>query len=104
MVYIYKEKDNIILTDNVITFSPNNLTIMIDDDELAYLNNISNDPNYFKFVIDSTLLVKFNYGEHKMIIKYNGKVIKTEIIMIASINDVNIVEVNKPKKIINYEK
>ena len=31
MVYIYKEKDNIIVTDNVIAFSPNNLTIMIDD-------------------------------------------------------------------------
>lgn len=104
MVYIYKEKDNIIVTDNVIAFSPNNLTIMIDDEELAFLNNISNDPNYFKFVIDSALLTNFNYGEHKMILKYNGKIIKTEIIMIASINDINIVEVNKPKKIINYEK
>lgn len=103
MIYIYKNNDNDITTDNIVNFIPDNLTIYLDDILIGTYENTSIYKTFLTFVIPNTDLELLQEREYKMKIINHFETIKEEIIIIKEVSSFEVKSLNKTNNIKMYE-
>lgn len=105
MLYLYKTKDNIIITDNFVDYIPGSLDVYLDNQIVGTYSNESTDKNYLVLTIPAADILSFNNCEYQIKYNYYDETIKQELV---SIKDSSVLETKitktKEKTIKYYER
>lgn len=103
MVYLYKNKDSYITTDNITEYRYDGFNVFLDDLDLGYYTNLSDSNIYIKVLIPSN---KLNLDEKEYKLKFVSSyiTIKEELGYVKSLDTVEIKEHTKQTSMKFYEK
>jgi hypothetical protein len=103
MIYIYKNRDNEITTDNIVNFIPDNLIIYLDDILIGTYVNTSTYKAIIEFTIPLEDISTLQEKEYNLIITNNLVTIKQELAIIKEVSTFEIKTINKTNKITMYD-
>lgn len=103
MIYITRDQNTKIITDNIVNYIPDNLTIFLDDVEIGTYPNTSDSLFYLQFEIPVDDIQTYQQREYKMKIQNYFTTIKEELVIVKDYTVTPIVEVTKTKEIKFYE-
>lgn len=100
MIYISKNNQVEITTDNIVNFIPDFLDIYFDDIFIGQFENLSDKLLYLTFIIPS---LEMEEREYKMKIYNHQALIKMEIVVVKDFSNLVIKSINNEKTIKFYE-
>lgn len=103
MIYITRHQNTTIVTDNVVNYIPDNLSIYLDDILIGTYANLSNKLLYLSFTIPVADIQEYQEREYKMKITNYFRTIKEELVIVKDYTPLPIQEVSNTKQIIFYE-
>lgn len=104
MVYIYKGQENVIVTDNVVSYIPDAFSVYLDNVFVGSFNNESTDVNYLAFTMSESQVAPFQNMEFKLKIEYLNETIKEELCIVKDLSlKEEIINKSKAKTIKYYE-
>lgn len=103
MVYLYKNQDTFVSTDNVLDYSYDTYDVFLNDIHLGLFTNMSETNNYIKFLIPGSLL---NLQEKEYTLKLVSSfiTIKEELAYVKNMSIEEIKEHTKTTTVKFYEK
>ena len=86
MIYIFKNANNEVTTDNCTDYIPGQVSIYLEDIKIGTYTNITTNLSFIRFIVPSTDLIDLELKEYKMIIRNdsNATIIKTELISVKN--------------------
>ena len=103
VIYITRLQNTTVITDNIIDYIPDNLSIYLDDVLIGTYANLSTTLLYLKFTIPVADISAYQEREYNMKITNYSATIKEELIIVKDNTAMPIVEVTKTKSIKFYE-
>lgn len=100
MIYISKNNQVEITTDNIVNFIPDFLDIYLDDIFIGQFENLSNKLLYLTFIIPA---LEMEEREYQMKIYNNEALIKQELVIVKDFSNLEIKSVINEKTIKFYE-
>lgn len=101
MIYISKNNQVEIFTDNLVNFVPDELMIYLDDQLIGTFENLSESENYLRFIIPALDLTE---REYKMKIFNHKALIKEELVQVQDFTKPVAISPDTSKNIVMYEK
>lgn len=102
MVYLINSQVNELRTDSWLNYIPELLNVYLDDVLIGEFINESTSNQYFIVTIQPELLVDFQLKEHKLRWFADGVLLKEELLVVKSTNQLEIKSINKSNQIIMY--
>lgn len=103
MIYITRDQDTTVITDNLVDYIPDNLSIYLDDVLIGKYPNISNTKLYLKFEVPVEDIQGYQEREYTMTIVNYFANIKEELTIVKDYNSDPIVNETKTKSVKFYE-
>lgn len=101
MIYISKNNQVEITTDNIVNFIPDFLDVYLDDIFIGQFENLSTDKLiYLTFIVPSLDLEE---REYQMTIYNHEALIKKELVIVKDFSNLEIKSINNAKEIKFYE-
>lgn len=100
MIYISKNNQVEITTDNIVNFKPDFLDIYLDDIFIGQFENLSDKLLYLTFIMPS---LEMEEREYQLKIYNNDALIKKELLIIKDFSNLEIKSVINEKTIKFYE-
>lgn len=101
MIYLSKNNETKVITDNVTNFSPENIDVYLDEILIGNFENLSTNDRELKFI---TPKLELTEREYVMKIYSSNTLIKEELIIVKDLTKFEPISINKAKKIKMYEK
>ena len=101
MIYLSKNNQVEVFTDNVVNFIPDVLDVYLNDVLLGSFDNLSDNEMYLRFIIPTLDIQEMEY---KMKIYTHKALIKEELIIIKNFRKSEIKTINNSKEIVFYER
>ena len=101
MIYLSKNNQTNVLTDNVVDFIPDTVDVYLDDVLVGNFENLSTHNRLINFMMPETLLEE---REYIMKLYSNDILIKKELIVVKDLSKFVPKSITKPKQIKMYEK
>ena len=101
MIYLSKNNETKVITDNVTNFSPENIDVYLDEILIGNFENLSTNDRELKFI---TPKLELTEREYIMKIFCSNTLIKEELIIVKDLTKFEPISINKTKKIKMYEK
>jgi len=102
MLYIKKEQENVIITDNFVDYIPSILSVYLDNTIVGTYTNESTDINYLILTIPSGDTLSFNNCEYTIKYVYYDEIIKQELVLIKDLSIIEPVITKTKEKTIKY--
>lgn len=101
MIYLSKNNQSEIVTDNVTDFNPETLDVYLDDVLIGNFENLSERSKYFRFVCPKLDIME---KEYTMKIYSYGTLLKQELVIVKDLSEFKPKSVTNPKTIKMYER
>lgn len=101
MIYLSKNNQVEVFTDNVVNFIPDVLDVYLNDVLLGSFDNLSDNEMYLRFIIPT---LDKQEMEYKMKIYTHKALIKEELVIIKNFRKDEIKTINNSKEIVFYER
>ena len=101
MIYLSKEKQTEVITDNIVNFIPLQFDVYLDDVLIGEFENLSKSVNYLVFVIPA---MKLEEREYIMSLYNHKALIKKELVIVKDSREFKVKSITKTKHITMYEK
>ena len=103
MIYLAKNQSNLLISDSLIDYLPEQVSLFLDDVLIGSFANISDTIFYHTVVVNSTDIDSFQEREYKLKWVDNGSVIKTELCVVKNFSENIIKSITKQKTLKFYE-
>lgn len=103
MIYITRNQNTVITTDNLVDYIPDNLSVYLDGLLIGTYANTSTTILYLIFEIPVLDIQSHQEREYKMKLTNYSATIKEELVIVKDYTAMPIVEVTKTKEIKFYE-
>lgn len=103
MIYITRNQNTTVITDNLVDYIPDNLSIYLDDVLVGSYANESTTLLYLRFTIPVADISAYQEREYKMKLTNYTATVKEELVIVKDNTVTPIVEVTKTKTIKFYE-